>query len=233
MIRIAIVDDEKAMLHELENYLKQYGEEYNEDFNISLFSDGDEILDQYRAQYDIVLLDIQMQFVNGLEAAKKIRELDKEVSIIFVTNMTQFAVQGYKVDAMDYVLKPVSYTSLSKCISKAIEKVRRNKTRYITVPVKNGVYRIDISDIYYVESQKHVLIFHTRLGEFKTYGKMVEAEQQLEQINFIRGNKGYLINLSQVVGIKNNQAILPGEQLPLSRSRKNSFLEALAGYWGA
>ena len=233
MIRIAIVDDEKAMLHELENNLKQYGEEYNEDFNISLFSDGDEILDQYRAQYDIILLDIQMQFVNGLEAAKKIREQDKEVSIIFVTNMTQFAVQGYKVDAMDYVLKPVSYTSLSKCITKAIEKVRRNKTRFITVPVKNGVYRIDVSDIYYVESQKHVLVFHTRLGEFKTYGKMIEAEQQLEQINFYRGNKGYLINLSQVIGIKNNQVILPGEQLPLSRSRKNSFLEALAGYWGA
>jgi DNA-binding LytR/AlgR family response regulator len=233
MIRIAIVDDEQSMVNELVKYLERYEEEKNEDLKISYFSDGDEIVEQYKAQFDIVFLDIQMRFMNGLETAQAIRKVDQEVNIIFVTNMTQFAMQGYKVDALDYVQKPISYISLAKCISKAIEKVRRNKTKFITVPVKNGAFRIDVSDIYYVESQKHVLVFHTRLGDVKTYGKMIEAEQQLERLNFCRGNKGYLINLSHVIGIKDNQAILRGEQLNLSRTRRNKFMEALAEYWGA
>lgn len=235
MIRVAVVDDEKETLNELQGLINKYSEENNVKFNISFFSDGDELVDRYTVQkehYDIIFLDIRMPFMNGMEAAKKIRQQDKEVGIIFVTNMTQYAVQGYKVDALDYVLKPISYTSLSKCITKAIERMKKNKTKYITVPVKNGVYRIEISDIYYVESQKHVLVFHTKLGDFKTYGKMTEAEQQLSQVNFYRVNKGYLINLSQVIGIMNNDVILPGGQhIPLSRTRKKSFMEALAAYW--
>ena len=121
MIRIAIVEDEAAVREQLTGYVQRYTRQYGTTFEVTEFSDGVEILDEYRPMYDIVLLDVEMKHLDGMETAQRIRELDKDVVLIFITNMAQYAIKGYAVGALDYVLKPVPYFAFSQQLQKAVE----------------------------------------------------------------------------------------------------------------
>ena len=166
MIQIAIVEDEVNYQEQLTEFLHQYEKERNENIAIKTYSDGDEIVENYQAQFDIILMDVQMGLMDGMSAAEEIRKVDSEVVIIFITNMPQYAIKGYAVDALDYVLKPISYFQFSQRLNRAIDRMRKRETNYITIKVKNGVKRIKVSDIFYVENQEHYLHFTTEEGEF-------------------------------------------------------------------
>ena len=115
--------------------------------------------------------------------------------------MAQYAIRGYAVDALDYVLKPVSYFAFSQRLSRAIGRMKKRERKLISVNIKGGTIRLDVANIYYIESQGHNLIFHTASGAHEARGTMQEAEQKLCGMNFFRGNKGYLINLAHVDGV--------------------------------
>ena len=232
MIRIAIVEDEHAYAMQLQEYLHQYENEKNEVFEISFFADGDEIVNKYKPVYDIILMDVEMKFMDGMSAAEEIRKLDTEVVIIFITNMPQYAIRGYAVDALDYVLKPVSYFAFSQRLSRAIGRMKKRESKTIFLSIKGGSVRLDVENITYIESRGHTLIFHTIGADYETSGTMKEFEKQLVESNFYRGNKCYLINLSHVEGIKDGCAIVRGEMILLSRARKKEFMETLTRYWG-
>ena len=129
MISIAIVEDEDSCAKQMEEYLARYADESGEVFETVRFCDGDEILENYRAQYDIILMDVQMKFMDGMTAAEEIRKVDPEVVIIFITNMAQYAIRGYAVDALDYVLKPVSYVAFSQRLERATGRMKRRARR--------------------------------------------------------------------------------------------------------
>ena len=173
-----------------------------------------------------------MKFMDGMSAAEEIRKVDTEVVIIFITNMAQYAIRGYAVDALDYVLKPVSYFAFSQRLNRAISRMKKREQKVITVNIKGGAVRINIANIYYIESQGHNLVLHTILGDYESVGTMKEVEEKLQGLNFCRGNKGYLINLQHVEGLQDGCAVVKGEPLLLSRSRKKEFMEALTNYWG-
>ena len=232
MIKVAIVEDEHAYAMQLQDYLHQYEKENGEVFEISLFSDGDEIVNKYKAVYDIILMDVEMKFMDGMSAAEEIRKVDTEVVIMFITNMPQYAIRGYAVDALDYVLKPVSYFAFSQRLNRAISRMKKRETKTLSISIKGGTVRLDVSNVTYIESQGHTLIFHTVNGSHETSGTMKELEKELFELNFYRGNKGYLINLAHVESVKDGCAVVRGEQLLLSRARKKEFMEALTRYWG-
>lgn len=232
MIKIAIVEDEHAYAMQLQEYLHQYEKENGEVFEISLFSDGDEIVNKYKPVYDIILMDVEMKFMDGMSAAEEIRKVDTEVVIMFITNMPQYAIRGYAVDALDYVLKPVSYFAFSQRLNRAISRMKKRETKMIAISIKGGTVRLNVTNVTYIESQGHTLIFHTVNGIYETSGTMKELEKELSELNFYRGNKGYLINLAHVESVKDGCAVVRGEQLLLSRARKKEFMEALTRYWG-
>ena len=232
MLKIAIVEDEQSYVNQLKEYLDRFQKETDEIISISEFHDGDEITSKYTARFDIILMDIQMKFVDGMTAAKEIRKMDSEVTIIFISNLAQYAIRGYEVDALDYIIKPVTYFAFSQKLSKAISRMQKRKNRFITVTVKGGVQRIDTTDIFYVESFGHNLIFHTKQQDYISGVTMKSAEELLANMNFSRGNKCYLINLEHVEGIQDNCAIINGEKLMLSRNKKTSFMQELTKYWG-
>lgn len=189
MIRIAIVEDEEQYVQQLTEYLQEYQKSSNEEIDITVYRDGDEITSKYKSQFDIILMDIQMKFVNGMTAAEEIRSVDSSVVIIFITNMTQYAIQGYKVGAMDYILKPISYFAFKERLNQAISKLKHRSSNYVVIPVKGGIIRLDTSDIYYIESQGHNLIYHTCTGVYTASGTMNAAEEALTSYGFSRGNK--------------------------------------------
>ena len=233
MLNIAIVEDEENYRNILYEYLKRYEQENNEAVQISVFADGDEIAQKNSAKYDIILMDIEMQVMNGMDAAKKIRESDREVIIIFITNMVQYAIQGYEVDALDYVLKPISYFAFSQKILRAVGRMKKRVERYIHIISKNGVDKVPASEISWIESEGHRLIYHTRNQVYEsTIRSMKETENELKDCNFFRCNKGYLVNLAHVRAIRDGWAILSNGQVMISRSKKTEFQKALTTYAG-
>lgn len=233
MIKIAIVEDDSTYANQLAEYLARYEAENSVSFAINTYHDGDMIVEDYRSQFDIILMDIEMQFMDGMTAAEEIRKRDKEVVIIFITNMPQYAIRGYAVEALDYVLKPVNYFAFSQRLGRAISRMKKREEKSVIIPVKGGHTRVEANSIYYIESQGHSISYYTSHGEYVAPGTMKELEDELKDMHFFRGSKWYLINLAQVDGVENTGVILKnGRSVPITRSRKKEFMEALAKYWG-
>lgn len=232
MIKIAIVEDEAAVRDQLTDYVRRYTRQYGTEFEVTCFTDGDEILENYRPAFDIIFLDVEMKRLNGMETAQRIRELDDDVLLIFITNMAQYAIKGYAVGALDYVLKPVPYFAFSQQLQKVEEQLRRRTRHYLAVPVEGGLRRLDTSRIYYIESEGHRVHFYTEEGDFAAPGALKALEEKLADRPFARCNSGYLVNLAQVQAVQQNTVEVGPYELQVSRPKRKSFLAALTDYIG-
>ena len=232
MIRIALVEDEAEVRAQLQGYVQRHTRQYGTEFAVTEFADGMELLDDYRPVYDILFLDVEMKHLDGMETARRVRELDKDVIIVFITNMPQYAIGGYAVGALDYVLKPVPYFAFSQQLRKAEEQLRRRVRHYLALPVEGGLRRLDSSLIYYLESEGHRVHFYTEEGDFAAAGTLKAFEEKLAERPFARCNSGYLVNLAQVKGVQQGMVQVGPYELQLSRPRRKAFLAALADHIG-
>lgn len=232
MYRIAIVEDDRGFVEELKNYLNQYAKEEGQEFEISAFYDGAEILENYVPKYDLILLDIEMPKVNGMDAAEKIRETDENVVLMFITNMAQYAIRGYSVGALDFVMKPITYYTFSMKVKRALKRVQKKEIPSILLTLPDGVKKIDINRIYYLEVQNRMLHYHTDEGEFVVRGTLQGAESTLPAAFFAKCNHWYLVNLMHVTEVRKNTAIVGGHELEISRRNRAGFLKALAEFMG-
>lgn len=230
MLRFALADDDPKDRETLRAYLEQYRQESGEALEVTVYTDGDELVEQYKSQFDLILLDVQMQFLDGMAAAREIRRVDREVIIIFITNMAQYAIQGYAVDALDYVLKPVSYFAFAKSMGRALERLRRRRRRYLSVSSKSGTQRVDCARVYYIEADGHSLSYYTADGRLSGTGTMKEVEESLAGGWFFRCGKGLLVNLEHVEGVTDGDAVVHGTTVQVSRSRRKEFLAAFNRY---
>lgn len=228
MIRIAIVEDNRLFIETLNEYIGRFKREMNCDIETVVFRDGEDITEDYSADYDIILMDIQMEFMDGIQAARLIREKDSRVIIMFITNMSNYAIKGYEVDALDYILKPIDYYMLSQKLSRAIERIRKTDEHYVLISVEEGFQKVEVSRIYYIESRSHDMIYHTKDGVFTSRGKMEELEKLMSPYGFFRSNKGYLVNMRRVDKIQDGCCLVGGDLLPVSRRKKTEFLECLS-----
>lgn len=231
-MRIAIVEDDAAYTQELKGYLARLEKELDRDMEVFSYPSGLAFLKNFKGQFDILLLDISMPYLDGMETARRVRETDREVLILFITNLAQYAIKGYEVDALDYIVKPVNYFAFSQRMMRAISRISDREAAYLAINQKTGIRKLDIRGIYYVESLNHNLTFHTRDGDYTVFGSLKDMEERLAEHHFIRCNKGYLVSLRHVDRIEDGCAVVQGTPLLISRNRRNSFLEALANYFG-
>lgn len=233
VIRIGIVEDDPTARDALVGHLRRYSAERRLEFDIRTFSDGSQIIDAYRPEYDILLLDIEMPEVGGLDAAHHIRETDPDVIIVFVTNMAQYAIKGYEVDALSFLLKPVPYFSLEHELDRSLSRLRERDDESLVVNVGGSLTRINLVDIVYLESIRHRIIVHTRTEELSFTGTLKALEAELEGKGFYRSNNPYLVNLRHVRSVQPTSCTLTGGiELQVSRPRKRGFMDALADHMG-
>jgi len=230
MIRIAFVEDDRNYIEILKSYLKKYEKECNQKIKLTVFLDGEDIVTGYKADYDIILMDIEMIFMDGMTAAGKIRAMDSEVVIIFITNMPQYVMEGYKVDALDYVIKPLSYFALSQRIDRALVRLQRRKKQYITINIRGGMQKVEVSQIKYIEVKDHDSIIYTLNGTFTTKETLKNLEDAISSNAFFRCNKCYLVNLEYVDGIHNFDVMMGNDLIQVSRARKKEFMDTLNDY---
>lgn len=234
MINIAIVEDSKDDLSILKNYIQRFAKEHSTLFHIMEFSDGLDIVSDYNPSYDIIFLDIQMKHLDGMKTAEKIRTLDEETEFIFITSTIQYAVQGYTVNAMGYVLKPVSYLAFSQTLAKAVQKVEDKLSKeYLSFDTERGIMKLELRQILYIESQLHHIIIHSSKGAFKTTGPMKKVEKELAPKGFTKCHNAYLLNLYHVDCVNQSTVTMTDQSiLPISRTKKREFLDALTNYLG-
>ena len=232
MIRIALVEDEAEVRAQLQGYVQRHTRQYGTEFAVTEFADGMELLDDYRPVYDVLFLDVEMKHLDGMETARRVRELDKDVIIVFITNMAQYAIGGYAVGALDYVLKPVPYFAFSQQLLKAVARLEKRAKRYLTVPVEGGLRRLDTASIYYLESEGHRVHFYTDEGDFSAPGALKTFEEKLADCPFARCNSGYLVNLAQVRELRQSTVQVGPCELQVSRPKRKGFLAALTDYIG-
>ena len=232
MRNVAIVEDEKPAADLLVSFLAKYTEKYGEEFNVHRFVDGISFLTNYRPHYDLVFMDIELPDINGLNAAKKMREMDREVTLVFVTNMAQFAVRGYEVSAYDYIVKPLTFPNFVLKLQRALEYIKSKSSVKVYVPVDDGVMCLDSCEIKYIEIVQHRITYHTVLGEYLSHGTLKKVEALLAGAPFVRCNSCYLVNLRFVTAVKDFKLFLGAETLQISHPRRSEFLRKLNDYLG-
>ena len=228
MLRLAVVEDENRQAQVLTEYAARYGKERQIEVVCNRFQNGLLFLEAYRGHYDAILLDIAMPLMDGMECAKRLREQDEQVPIIFITSMGQYALKGYEVEAMAFMIKPVSYGEFGMKMDRIVRRLRTRQTASYAIAQKDGAKVVDVTDIYYVEVLSHNLIFHTRSGVFETYGKLGALEEDARFSGFIKPSPSYLVNCSHIANIGKDTLEVGGDTVPLSRRRRKECLEKLA-----
>lgn len=232
MYYIAIVEDEQEYAEQLQTFLEQYGDEHNLRFKVTVFGDGAEILEEYQPIYDLILLDIEMPQVNGMDAAERIRNQDQDVVMMFITNIASYAIRGYEVGALDYVMKPITYYGFAMRLGRALKRVKQREQKEILLPLADGVKKLQIQQIYYVEVQNRILHFHTDEGEYLIRGTMQKVEEELAGYSFAKCNHWYIVNLRHVTEVRKNIVVVAGHELEISRRNRTPFLKVLTEYVG-
>lgn len=227
-VRVAIIDDEQNERNTLQSYLDRFASEGGNAIEADQYSCADELLRDYRLIYDILIFDIDMPGINGMDAARLVRERDKSVVILFVTNMAQYAINGYEVEAVDYIIKPIGYYDFAMKFRRAVGRAAQGRERELLLEMAEGSRRVLVSDITYVEIQGHYLIYHLKSGtgqkgELRVRGNIKDEGRQLRSYNFCQAHKSYLVNLEYVEEIRTGEVIVGGTTLPVGRSFKNQL----------
>lgn len=235
MIRIAIVEDDDNERNQLRRCIDRYAKEHGEEFSIVSFSDGLSFLDNYKPVYDIIFMDINMPYENGISVAKRLRMFDGDVCLIFVTQMAQYAISAYDVSAKDYLLKPILYASFAFRFERTLAAVRSAMAghRYIVVKTQKGIVRLDAGSIYYIEVIKHTVIYHTTGGTIEAWASLKNVEDSMGDLagkQFVRCNNCFLVNLQFVERIEDDVVIVGGAELKISRARRRDFLNSFTLY---
>lgn len=231
MISVAVCDDEPRVSEYLKNAVNDYFARADIDGRVTVFNDGAPLAEAYAsgtADFDIILLDITMQGCDGLTAAKKIREKDENVMIVFVTASAEYVFRGYEVRAFRYLLKPELVTGFEGVFRECIaELTKSNEVRYSFRTGSEDV-SVPVRDILYFESDKRkITVKCVNSREYSFYGKLDAVEETLKKNDFVRCHQSFLVNAGRITSVGTGELTLDnGIGIPVSKHRMKETNEA-------
>lgn len=232
MIEIGICDDELSYREEIHYILKKIFKSYPINYNIYEFSSGEELLNNYPKELDILIMDIHMKNLNGMDTARRIRQFDSSLEIIFITSYSEFMQEGYEVKAYRYILKPINEKKISKNIIPCINQSMKNKHNYLTIKVKNHIDRIKIDSIIYIETDKPNILIYTHDNVYSTRMSISKMDKKLSEFGFFRCHNSYIVNLKLIQTMNGISVSLEGMDIPVSKYRIKELKLAITNILG-
>ena len=229
MLRVAIIEDSPTDRENLQKFLTRYESEKGTEIKADVFDRAETFLQGYKPVYDVIFMDICLPYMSGMDACVQLRKLDKEVAIIFTTDMIQYAIDGYKVDALDYFVKPVMYFDLKLRLDKLmLHNEVRQAPVLIHIPYEGDVV-ISASDVKFIEVMDKDLTYHTTNGDYTVRGNgLKKLEDDLKTANFCRCSSSYLINLKWCTRLKGDNVLVGNDWIKISRGMKKEFVTRLS-----
>lgn len=232
MIRIGVCDDESIHRNKIKEILVDILDTYNMDYKIYEYDSGESLLSEYTRNLDILIMDIQMKSINGMDTARKIRETDENVEIIFMTSFSEFMQDGYEVKAYRYLLKPITEKKIIKHVTPCIKDIIKKRSNYLTINTKNYIDRIKIDSIVYIETSRPNALIYTNDSMYSTTMNISKLEKSLKEYGFFRCHISYLINLKKVESMDGKNVILNKKQIPVSKYRAKELKLAITNTLG-
>ena len=234
MIRVAIVEDEIRYQQMFEEYIRKYADEKSVDVSVKVFSDGMDISEGYEPVWDVILMDIKMRHQDGMEAARVIRQHDQDVAIMFITTLAQYAIHGYEVGALDYVLKPVEYDKFAMRFDRLLRGINRKEERFIMLPGDDGKDKVEISKIRFIRVDHHNLEINVDsqagVRNYNIRKSISSIEKELSDNRFVRCDQSVIVNISYITKVKKDTVEVGDIILPVSRAKRKPFMEAIASF---
>lgn len=230
---IAIVDDSPEDFQHLESCLKQYAEEKKQLFHIKIFQNGLDFLEEYHANYDVVFLDVEMPHIDGINTAKKLRAMDEQVVLVFVTRMAQYAISGYEVQALDFMLKPIRYGTLEEKLDRMLTRVDRQREteRVVLLNLGTDAFRkVYCRDIYYIIKDKNYLLVETKDGEYRVRGTLKDIADTFEGTTIVKCANGCMVNMRYIEQKVRSTVYVQGIQFAITKPYLDSFTESFIAY---
>lgn len=242
MLRIAICDDEPTVLSLLEKGVRTWAKERREEVEISFCENAQQFLFQQEEEdpVDILLLDIEMPGMNGMDLAKKLRTGKETMQIVFITGLAGYALEGYEVDAVSYLVKPVRQEALSSSLTRALERCRRQEPVLFTT-TSEGRIRVKFSDISYLESMGHDTFIHLTesAGTIRSREGLTELQKRLEAgavqaaMVFFKPHRSYLVSIADILRIGRKELEMAGDggRIPIARGKWEELNTAWLSYY--
>ena len=234
MYRILVIEDNDEAAARLAAAITRYGEERGDGFSITRLASAVDLDERISASHDLIFLDIELPGQSGMDAAFDLRMHDTSTPIVFVTNMANYAVHGYAVNALDFIVKPFTYEDFRLRMDRAMQVVRQRAQRTITLRGREGLRIFEASQLVYVDMNGHDLVYHLASGErVELRGSMRKLDDELGGSPFLRISSGCIVNMGHVRGVADTALELStGDTVWISRANKKTALEAIARYLG-
>lgn len=232
--QVLIVEDNADERSRLRGCVEKYASEHNDELAITEYESAIPLIEASRT-FDLIFLDINLPCgINGMEAARILRTYDETTQVVFVTDLAQYAVRGYEVDALGFIVKPISYYGISRYLDKALRVIRRNTGKNITVPLKRGLRMFSSTELVFAETAGHNLVYHLASGQpITARGSLSKLVEELEGEPFVRIASSFLVNMDHVRAIEEGSVIMStGETLYFTRARKKEALATITSYLG-
>lgn len=233
MLKIAVCDDDREQMLQIQSYLKDISRELNIPFKSYYFSSGEELLSDMPRDIQVLLLDIQMGQLSGLDAARELRKAGLDFYLFFITGNIEYALEGYEVHAYAFLRKPLVYSHLKRYLSEVCRKIEDRKPKVIRLKQADGTFVIPSKDILYAEVYGHDVQLVTATQKIQCTVSLSELEQKLEKYHFFRCHRSYLVNLTRITLLRNNDLEMPnGDRVPVSKYRRRELTAAFAEVMG-
>ena len=235
-MKIGIIEDEVVHMQILNRYIKNWGVERKENIQIKEYDSAESFLFAWEDEkdFDILFIDIQMKKMDGIKMAKRIRESDNNIALVFTTGVAEYISEGYEVEALHYLIKPIREEKVVQCLERAIKK--KCDTEYIIFRGEDGVFKFDKRKIMYVEASGHNTVFNVlengRCVSYTVLEAVKNVEKKLDGDNFVKCHRSYICNLEFVHSIGKNDIIFDdSSKIPVSRRAYPVVTEAFINYY--
>lgn len=237
MINVAIVEDRESDARVISDHISAWCARHGgADIYCTVYPDAVRFLETGRGTADIVFMDVEMPCLNGMDAAAELRKYDQKAVLIFTTRVTKYAVRGYSVDAIGYLLKPVGEDAFRETFEKALRLCAESgRSHFVMLKTKDGVVRVETDRIRYIEAGSHMLQIHTDSAVHRVWSGIDKIQELLPE-HFVRCHRGYIVNLKYVDCVKKEGLQLlrePNLLIPISRQKRTEFMQALTKYYAA